>query len=284
MQDLKKSMSSYFPLNTHSQLRLRYIQSAVLVLHCIAIIFYIVLSKNHPLQLTKALPMKVHTVKLQKVEQPSYKAPVEQEVATVPVHEEQVTIEQPVIVEQKVVAEPKPTPKKKEVVKPAVKPIKKRVTKPPSPPPPKKPSAQELKKKSLIDKALQSLNSTTPVSSAKKIEHTTPLPQKIGALSTESLLCSVDMSKIDSDRDIGYCDGLIGLLKMMMTLPEKGEVKALLTLSRKGEVISFKIISSKSKKNAAYVKQELPNIHFPVFGNSFPDEASHAFTLILHND
>ncbi len=269
-------MSSYFPRNVQSS-RFFEIQTLVLLLHCIAIFLYFSVSNTNPVALQKALPMKVQTVKLKKTQQPvQVTTPVSEPIPTsepicIPVQKETVE-EEP---------KAKPIPKKENVTKAKnVKPQKKKIAKPL---PQKKPTPQDTKKRALIDKALSTLNSTKATTSSKKNEPSVQLPQKIGTLSSESLLCSVDVSSINTDQERSYCDELIELLQLILTLPENEEVKVLLTLSRNGKIQDVKIASSKSKKNSVYVKQELYKIHFQPFGSSFQNEPSHTFTLILHS-
>ena len=87
-----------------------------------------------------------------------------------------------------------------------------------------------------------------------------------------------------SDREISYRDELAGRLKLMLRLPEYGDVKIKLTLDRSGKVASVVIVSSESAANRKYIEKTLPGMTFPAFGANFGSAAQYAFSITLSND
>lgn len=87
-----------------------------------------------------------------------------------------------------------------------------------------------------------------------------------------------------SDREISYRDELAGRLKLMLRLPEYGDVKIKLTLDRSGKVASVVIVSSESAANRKHIEKELPKMTFSAFGANFGSAAQYAFSITLSND
>lgn len=85
-------------------------------------------------------------------------------------------------------------------------------------------------------------------------------------------------------KEAAYRDELAHRLKLYLKLPEYGDVKIVLTLERSGKVAGVKVISTQSKKNAAYIEKQLPALMFPSFGGNFSKAAIYDFTLVLSNE
>jgi colicin import membrane protein len=78
-----------------------------------------------------------------------------------------------------------------------------------------------------------------------------------------------------------YRDELAGRLKLLLILPEVGEVKLKLTLERSGKVAKLAMISSESTKNQHYIEKTLPTLSFPPPPSG---EGTLTFSITLSND
>ena len=87
-----------------------------------------------------------------------------------------------------------------------------------------------------------------------------------------------------NDKEIGYRDELAGRLKLLLRLPEFGEVKIKLTLSRAGKVAKVSIVSAESAANRTYIEKTIPTLSFPSFGNNFGTLPEYTFLISLSND
>lgn len=87
-----------------------------------------------------------------------------------------------------------------------------------------------------------------------------------------------------NDREIGYRDELAGRLKLMLRLPEFGEVKIKLTLEKTGRVVKVMVIAAESDLNRKYVEKELPTVTLPPFGNNFSGMSEYTFSITLSNE
>ncbi|MBN4067263.1 hypothetical protein JYU14_04185 [Simkania negevensis] len=87
-----------------------------------------------------------------------------------------------------------------------------------------------------------------------------------------------------ANQHAGYQDELIQRLRLLLRLPEYGNVTVRLTLSRDGSVEQMEIVDAKSTQNKEYIAQKLPAVKFPGFGSHFGTAQQHIFTLTLSND
>jgi colicin import membrane protein len=81
-----------------------------------------------------------------------------------------------------------------------------------------------------------------------------------------------------------YRSELIHRLKLLLRLPEFGEVKVQLTLERSGRVAKVAIVSAESSANRRYIEKTLPGATFPGFGDNFGNEPQYTFLISLSND
>jgi outer membrane biosynthesis protein TonB len=164
-------------------------------------------------------------------------------------------------------AEPKPTPKPAPKIAPKVqpKPVAKSVAKPTA-----KPAPKEI------------AQAASPVKKGPSQESLNALKQKLaaipGAVATKPVVAGVS-----TDMATGYEAELITKLKILLKLPEVGDVQVSLTLNRQGNVTKFEILSSASASNKKAVEAHLPAIRFPPFGQAYPGENTHTFKLTLTN-
>lgn len=90
----------------------------------------------------------------------------------------------------------------------------------------------------------------------EKVKHeNTPLsiPTKIVFESKEN--------RLDDD----YRNLLINLFQDNLHLPSQGKVKTQITISNDGKLLEISILTSKSKENEIYLKNQLHNLNFPCF-------------------
>lgn len=182
-------------------------------------------------------------------------------------------------------AEPRQQPKK-------TSPIEKKKPAPEAKPKPTKkietePAAAEAPKKTpkiAADKIAQARAnlkkiSHDPVSTTNhEPSHSTALPS----------LSELDMAQTASGPygkvEQSYEEILAARLKMLLTLPDYGDVKVKLTLERNGGVVSATVLRSESADNRAYVENILPTLRLPPFGKNFGVEPQHTFQIVLSND
>lgn len=98
--------------------------------------------------------------------------------------------------------------------------------------------------------------------------------EQLPAASTNSL----------TQHEVNYRDELAGRLKLMLKLPEYGEVKIQLTINRSGQVKSVEILSAESTLNSKYVEKMIPSLTFPSFGHRFQNMNQYTFALTLRNE
>lgn len=146
--------------------------------------------------------------------------------------------------------------------------------------------AAKEKQQALLQKAKSSIAKLDRqyVALAESATATAPtLLKPLGKMQIDALP-GPDSESILSDREVGYVDELVSRLKLLLRLPEYGEVKVKLTLERSGKVAKVVINGSKSEANRKYVEKTLPSLNFPSFGNNFSTESSYTFTLVLSNE
>lgn len=199
-------------------------------------------------------------------------------------------------------ADKKPTaPKKSETPvakKPAAKPatpVKKEVPtgivkdKPPSGPP--KPTAEEIaaqkRQQTLIAQAKENIAKIGQSRDKGTVAATSGLPEgpSIGRL--ESL--HIDALPIDNGvkftpQESNYRDELASRLKLLLSLPEFGEVRLKLTLDRNGKVTKFEVIKAENSANRKYVEKAVPGLKLPPFGNNFGNSETYTFNITLKNE
>ena len=149
----------------------------------------------------------------------------------------------------KVIPKPKPEMKKKEVPKKIVKPTPQPVVVP--------------KKNTPTKDALAAVK------------------QKLASIPAVSTLTAAPAASADSPS--GYEEGLVARLRILLKLPEMGDVRVALTLNRQGKVIKTEILSAANQANRKAVETHLPTIQFSPFGQAFSGEITHTFTLTLTN-
>lgn len=141
----------------------------------------------------------------------------------------------------------------------------------------------DVRKQALLAEAQKSIAKMNS-SSVKLIasSESAVLPAKIEALSVETL--SSDGSAFTSFEEGTYNNTLAQRLKLLLRLPEYGEVKIELTLERTGKFINMVVVQTESKANRAYLEKSLPKLKYPNFQDSFPDESQHTFFITVSND
>ncbi len=126
---------------------------------------------------------------------------------------------------------------------------------------------------SMVQKSLNTLNSTH-AGEANPTSGKTPGSHKtIGTLASEALAFEAK-----------YEQELTSYLEALFSFPEKGEVKVKLTLKREGNVQDIEILKASSAKNREYVATSLASCSFPAFGTHFKGETAHTFTLNLTSE
>lgn len=107
-------------------------------------------------------------------------------------------------------------------------------------------------------------------------------PQKITGLSIDSL--NVEAAPSMGLEELAYRDELALRLKLLLKLPEYGEVKLKLKIDRSGKVMEVNIVNSSSEKNSAMIKKALPQLTMPSFGTQFKGSPHYTFTITLSNE
>ena len=108
------------------------------------------------------------------------------------------------------------------------------------------------------------------------------VPHAITSLQIDAMP-AVDGPKL-SDREVSYRDELAGRLKLLLRLPEYGEVKIKLTLDHMGKVVKVSVSHSESELNKKYIEKTLPGLSFPAFGTRFGDADQYTFSITLSNE
>lgn len=109
------------------------------------------------------------------------------------------------------------------------------------------------------------------------------VPKAITSLQIDTLPTSPGGPAL-SAKEISYRDELAGRLKLLLRLPEYGDVKVKLTLDRAGKVVTVAIVSAESAANKKYIEKTLPDLTFPAFGASFGSDAQYTFSITLSNE
>lgn len=144
-------------------------------------------------------------------------------------------------------------------------PLVKKVSSPP------KPNHDKLI--SMIQKNLNTLNSTSGASLSTSCVKASGSTKTIGTLASEALTFEAK-----------YEQELVSYLEALFSFPEKGEVKVKLTLKREGNVQNVEILNASCPKNREHVTASLTSCSFPAFGTHFKGETAHTFTLNLTSE
>lgn len=128
-----------------------------------------------------------------------------------------------------------------------------------------------------IDKTRDKLSSSSSFESSM-----IPLPGGISSLEIDGLP-EKSMSKI-GDHESSYRSELASRLKLLLKLPEYGDVNIKLTIDRSGRVANVVVVSAESGANRKYIEKTLPALTFPSFGSNFSNAAQFTFSITLSNE
>lgn len=131
-----------------------------------------------------------------------------------------------------------------------------------------------------IAKIAQTRDKVTPGKGSE--EGSTSVPSAITSLQIDAV--STSNAAPLSDREVSYRDELAGRLKLLLRLPEYGEVKIKLTLDRTGKIAKVNVLNSESAANKKYIEKTLPTLSFPAFGTRFGDVDEYIFSITLSNE
>lgn len=126
------------------------------------------------------------------------------------------------------------------------------------------------------------LSSDIMAGKSKQLELTTATPSRIESLTSDTL--SIDTDATLSVKESAYKDELRARLKLMLKLPQYGDVKIKLTINRQGKVSDLKVISAANQMNKEYIEKNLKKMNLPPFGSNFPGEESYTFTITISNE
>lgn len=110
-----------------------------------------------------------------------------------------------------------------------------------------------------------------------------PSPKAISGLQIDNFPNDNSRHQL-SGKEASYRDELASRLKLLLKLPEYGEVKIKLTLDRSGKVATVIVLSAASTANRKYIEQKLQTLIFPAFGANFDQLTYYTFTITLCND
>lgn len=109
------------------------------------------------------------------------------------------------------------------------------------------------------------------------------VPHAITHLEIDSLSTAKGNAALSS-YEISYREELAGRLKLLLRLPEYGDVKINLTLDRTGKVSKVAIVTTDSAVNRKYIEETLPKLSFPPFGNHYASATEYTFSITLSNE
>jgi colicin import membrane protein len=119
---------------------------------------------------------------------------------------------------------------------------------------------------------------------AKTANHTlSAAPRAITNLEVDSLSNLKGEISL-SHYEMSYREELAGRLKLLLRLPEYGDVKVNLTLDRTGKVAKVAIVNADSVVNRKYIEKTLPGLSFPAFGTNYASAAEYTFSITLSNE
>ncbi len=148
-------------------------------------------------------------------------------------------------------------------------------------------AAAQVKRRELIASAQKSIakigqsHDTLAEGSAVSFASTT-LPGRIDNLQVETF--REEAAEPLTSQEITYYDELASRLKLLLRLPEFGEVKIRLTLTRAGRFVKVSIVRAESNANRKYIEKTLPTVKYPSFGNNFSQMNEYTFVIALSNE
>lgn len=147
-----------------------------------------------------------------------------------------------------------------------------------------KATTSKTKQKELIADAQKSIDQISKARDKLKAssEKTAPTLKKIENLQIETFTSESGHSL--SSQEESYYDELASRLKMLLRLPEYGEVKIKLTINRIGKFVKLAVVNSKSPVNRNYIEKTIPSLKFPAFENNFPGKEEFTFILAMSNE
>jgi len=171
---------------------------------------------------------------------------------------------------------PAPAPKPKPKPKPKAAPPKATKPKPkpkPKPAPPKRDREREKKLREVKER-IAKIGQTKDKS-----------PQSSSTLQKAVPKLAVDRTakRLNVDEQL-YCDELARRLRLLLRLPEFGEIKLLLTIDRSGTVCGVEVVRSLSVKNRTYVIDKLSSAQLPNFGTLFAERNQETFPITLTSE
>jgi len=130
-----------------------------------------------------------------------------------------------------------------------------------------------------IAKITQTRDKLTPSQSSQTLSVSVP---SIASLQIEAI-SEIEAPQL-TGREMSYRDELAGRLRLLLRLPEYGDVKIKLIVERSGKVAKVEIMEAESQINRKYIEKTLPSLSFPAFGNNFGSAQSYAFLITLSNE
>jgi hypothetical protein len=144
---------------------------------------------------------------------------------------------------------------------------------------PKK-SSLDNTKKALLEKAKETLANIQ----APALQDNPSLKEKESFKSLAFVSSSVLKNIHPMESDLNYQDELKSHLKLLLKLPETGNVIIDLTLDRMGMVKKVVIIEAISPSNRKYIEKTLPLLKLPPFGIYFKGVGERTFRLELRGE
>lgn len=229
-------------------------------------------------------PEKTKKLIVQTVELKAKSRVLEKELAMVEMKQVPKPVEQ-VAPPPKIEPEPESPPKQPQKVE--AKPIPKSAPKAlPKPVPLPKPKVAPKPTKKEPQKVTPATKVEPPAKNIPSKASLDAIKQKLAAIPSLSTLVATKGDGKEGDvthAAFEYEEELIARLKILLKLPEMGDVKVTLTLNRQGKVVKTEIISAANLMNRKAIEAQLPTIQFPPFGKTFVGENTHTFTITLTN-
>lgn len=87
-----------------------------------------------------------------------------------------------------------------------------------------------------------------------------------------------------SEKELSYRNELAHRIKMLLKLPQYGDIQIKLTVDRSGNVLNMQVLTSESKENKSYIEKTLPKLKMPSFGDHFGGDVQQTFTITMSNE